>query len=140
MSESEKKCVMLIDENLPVGILANTAVILGITLGKKVPECVGRDLYDASGLPHAGIISIPVPVLKANADILRSIRAKLFEPDYADVTTVDFSDVAQCCQVYDDYIQHAAETEEKNFTYLGVAMYGPKKKVNRLTGSMPLLR
>ncbi len=32
------------DENLPTGILANAAAILGITLGRKIPECVGEDV------------------------------------------------------------------------------------------------
>lgn len=140
MIESEVKCVVLIDDNLPSGILANTAAILGVTLGEKVPECVGCDVTDASGFSHAGIVTIPIPVLKSNTEALKIIREKLFEPEYADLITVDFSDVAQCCNVYDGYIHNAADTEEKDFTYLGIALYGSKKKINRLTGSMPLLR
>ena len=45
--EQDKKCVIVIDENLPLGILANTAAILGITLGKHVPELLGEDATDA---------------------------------------------------------------------------------------------
>lgn len=29
---TNEKCVMVLDENLPLGILANTAAIMGITL------------------------------------------------------------------------------------------------------------
>ena len=35
MDLQNEKCVMVIDENLPLGIIANTAAIMGITLGKK---------------------------------------------------------------------------------------------------------
>ena len=35
MDLENEKCVMIIDENLPLGLIANTAAILGITLGKK---------------------------------------------------------------------------------------------------------
>lgn len=42
----KKKCVMVIDESLPLGIIANTAAIMGITLGKKMPEVVGDDVTD----------------------------------------------------------------------------------------------
>lgn len=35
MDLQNKKCVILIDENLPLGIIANTAAIMGITFGKK---------------------------------------------------------------------------------------------------------
>ena len=40
MDHQNKKCVMVIDEELPTGIIANTAGIMGITLGKKLPETV----------------------------------------------------------------------------------------------------
>ena len=43
MDLQNEKCVMVIDENLPLGIIANTAAIMGITLGKQMPEVVGRD-------------------------------------------------------------------------------------------------
>lgn len=33
-----------------------------------------------------------------------------------------------------------AQTPEADLRYLGVAICGPKKKVNKLTGHMPLLR
>lgn len=35
MNLQSEKCVMVIDENLPPGIIANTAAIMGITLGKQ---------------------------------------------------------------------------------------------------------
>ena len=48
----------------------------------------------------------------------------LFEPkipeEYADLTVVDFSDTAQSCKTYDEFIDKAAATEEKSFTYLGI--------------------
>ena len=43
MDHQNEKCVMVIDEELPTGIIANTAGIMGITLGKKLPETVGPD-------------------------------------------------------------------------------------------------
>ena len=38
MDLQNEKCVMVIDEHLPLGLIANTAAIMGITLGKKMPE------------------------------------------------------------------------------------------------------
>jgi hypothetical protein len=140
MSDQNVKCVMIIDEELPVGILANTAAILGVTLGQKVPECVGVDTEDASRCIHKGIITIPVPILKGNKEILRILRTELYTPEFSDLLVVDFSDVAQSCNIYSDYIKKVQITKEKEHTYLGIALYGSKKKVNKLTGSMPLLR
>lgn len=135
-----KKCVMILDENLPLGILANTAGIMGITLGKHVPETVGPDVVDKSGNIHLGIIGIPVPVLKADKERIKEIRRQLYQPEYAELVVVDFSDVAQSCNVYDEYIEKAAGAEEQEMTYFGLGICGAKKLVNKLTGNLPLLR
>jgi len=131
---------MVIDEGLPLGIIANTAAILGITLGKKMPEVVGADVTDQSGREHLGIIELPVPILRGSPDAIRQIREKLYQPDLQELTVVDFSDLAQGCKTYDEYIEGMGRVPESALRYFGVAIFGPKKKVNKLTGSMPLLR
>jgi len=138
--EQGTKCVIVIDEDLPLGIIANTAAILGITLGKHVPEIVGLDATDASGQKHLGITKIPVPILKGNKEILRELRTRLYTSDFDDIIVVDFSDVAQGCNVYDEYLEKVSTILEVEHTYLGIGIFGNKKKVNKLTGSMPLLR
>ena len=62
---------------LEAGIIANTAVILGITLGKTMPEAVGPDVSDQTEKSHLGIIKFPVPVLKSSAEKLKYIREQL---------------------------------------------------------------
>lgn len=137
---SEVKCVIVADEELPTGVLANTSVILGMTLGKLIPEYVGEDVWDASNLVHMGITKIPIPILKGTKEMIRNLRTKLYGDDFSDLLTVDFSDVAQGCMEYKDYIDNAKNLAEEDFNYLGIAIYGNKKKVNKLTGFLPLLR
>ena len=131
MDHQNEKCVMVIDEELPTGIIANTAGIMGITLGKKLPETVGPDVSDRNGRSHLGIIAIPVPILKAS---------KLYEPSFSELTVVDFSNVAQSCNDYDEFTSKAAQTDGDSFQYFGVGICGAKKLVNKLTGNLPLLR
>lgn len=140
MDAQKEKCVMIIDENLPLGVIANTAAIMGITLGKKMPEAVGADVYDRTGNEHLGIIEFPVPILKGNAESIKAIREKLYEPDFLDLMVVDFSDLAQGCKTYDEFIEKMQEVSEMDLHYLGIAICGAKKKINKLTGSMALLR
>lgn len=128
------------DENLPIGIIANTAAILGMTLGKRMPELVGVDVFDKDGQQHFGIIEIPLPILRTSAGNLKELRAKLYDTVYADLFTVDFSDLAQSCKVYEDYMNKMANTSQSDLAYLGIAICGEKEKVNKLTGSLPLLR
>ena len=89
--------------SLPVGLIANTAAILGMTLGKEMPEVIGPDVTDQSGRTHLGIIEFPVPILKASPEKIKEIREKLYQPDCQDLTVVDFSDLAQSCKTYDEF-------------------------------------
>ena len=140
MDLKNEKCVMVIDERLPLGIIANTAAILGITLGQKLPGVIGPDVVDKTGNGHLGIIKFPVPILKGDGAAIKAIREKLYEPDFSDLTVVDFSDLAQGCNVYDEFIEKMKTVPGTELNYLGIALCGAKKKVNKLTGSIPLLR
>lgn len=140
MRVRDEKCVVLLDEKLPLGLAANAAAILGITLGKHRPETVGSDVTDRDGRRHLGIIEFPVPVLKSRAEELREIREKLDRPEFQDLTAVDFSGLAQGCRTYEEFVEKMALAERDDLQYLGIAICGSRKKINRLTGSMPLLR
>lgn len=140
MDWQNEKCVMVIDGGLPLGVIANTAAIMGVTLGKELPEAVGADAVDKSGSRHPGIIEFPIPILRGSAESIRQIRKRLSGPDFLDLTVVDFSDLAQGCRTYDEFLEKMGNAPESSLRYLGIAIRGAKKKVNKLTGSMPLLR
>ena len=140
MDLQNEKCVMVIDENLLLGIIANTAAIMGITLGKEMPEVVGANVTDQSGNEHLVITRFPVSILKGLPEIIKAVRENLYQPDFQDLTVVDFSDLAQGCKIYDEFISKMGNVSESTLQYFGLAICGPKKKVNKLTGSMPLLR
>lgn len=140
MNFENDKCVIVIDENLPLGIIANTAAILGITLGMKNPSVVGCDVKDADNNIHSGIIEFPVPILKSNRNSLNALSKTLKEEFFDDLTIVDFTDLAQSCKTYDEYIFKMTETPAQLLNNIGLLIYGNKKKVNKLTGNMPLLR
>ncbi len=121
-------CVMVIDGHLPLGIIANTAAIMGITLGRKMPEVVGADVTDQSGNEHPGIIEFPVPILRGSPEIIKQIREKLYQPDFQDLTVVDFSDLAQGCKTYDEFIEKMSHVPESTLQYFGIAICGAKKR------------
>lgn len=140
MDLKDKKYVMIIDADLPQGIIANTTAILGITIGCKMPDIVGTDVADKEGNIHLGITAFPIPVLKGSEVSIKELRQRLYSPDYSDLTVVDFSDLAQGCNVYSEFTEKIAATDEAELRYYGIAICGDKRKVNKLTGSMPLLR
>ena len=109
MEHSNEKCVMVINAELPLGLIANT-------------------------------VAIPIPILSVSREKLKMIREQLYQPEFSDLIVVDFSDVAQSCKNYPEYIEKAAAVTEEEITYFGIGIYGSKKRVNKLTGDLPLLR
>ncbi|MGR6861764.1 DUF2000 family protein [Aliivibrio salmonicida] len=57
-----------------------------------------------------------------------------------EVTVVDFSNVAQSTKNYQDYSEKLASTKADDIEYLGIAIYGAKKLVNKYTGNLGLVR
>lgn len=132
------KCVIVLDQDLPVGLLANSSAVLALTLGKMVEGILGPDIQDGSGTIHKGITNTVLPILKTEKANLTTIREKANE--FPDVIVVDFSDVAQRTKNYEDYTEQLQATMSNDLRYLGVALYGPKKVIASLTGSLALLR
>ena len=140
MSTEENKCVMIIDSNLPLGLIANTSAILGITLGHKLDSIIGEDLIDASQTKHLGITNIPIPILNGSPATIHELLGKIKKNAWHDLVIVDFSNTAQTCKDYQLYKEKVQSLPSAMFQYLGIGIYGSSRKINKLTGNMPLLR
>ena len=134
------KCVMIINEELPIGLIANTAAVLAMSVGDKIKGIIGPDVQDKDGGMHRGITQLPIPLLKGNNQSITATRQALLKTESDDLYYVDFCDVAQKCKNYDDYIERMSEHVEGQLQYLGLAICGPDKVVKSLTGQMGLLR
>lgn len=134
------KCVMIFDESLPVGVIANTAAIMGASLGKADHDVVGITPVDMDGNEHSGLIQFPVPILKSDSDTIQDIRKKALDTYGKDIDIIDFTDIAQKSMTYDDYLNNYKATAGDDIAYLGLTLCGPKKAINKLTGNLSLLR
>lgn len=132
------KIVIVLDKKLPVGLLANTAAALALSVAKSLPDAIGPDARDADGTIHPGITKIPIPILGVDREELRKIRMQAIET--GDIDYIDFSDVAQRSTRYEKYTELLGRTNEADLTYLGLCIYGADSSVNHITGSIPLLR
>ncbi|UCM89461.1 DUF2000 domain-containing protein [Streptomyces marincola] len=133
------KVAIVVDAALPAGLAANAASVLALSLGRQVESLIGPDLKDADGSAHVGITTVPLPILTADADTVKAIRNRAVR-EHDDVLTVDFTDCAQRTRTYEDYAGLLGAATDADLAYLGVALYGPRKQVQKLTGSLPLLR
>ncbi|MCB0207947.1 MAG: DUF2000 domain-containing protein [Anaerolineae bacterium] len=134
------KCVIIIDQTLPLGLIANTAAVLAMSIGNKIKGIVGEDVLDRNETLHRGITQLSIPMLKGDDERIRTIRTKILEMDGDDIFYVDFCDVAQKSRDYDHYKAQLRQTAANNLHYLGLAIYGPDQAVRSLTGNLGLLR
>lgn len=136
---SAKKCVIVINWSLPIGIIANTAAVLAINLGKMIPGIVGHGHKDNAGDLHHGITTIAIPILKCSAELLKEMRqaVKTYEPN---LTVIDLITATQTTKSYADYVHQYESTPIEDIEYQGLALYGEMKIVNKFTGNLGLLR
>lgn len=137
-AETIMKAAIVVDEALPVGLKANCGAVLGVSLGALHPEIVGPDLYDASGGMHPGITGLPIPILSATRERIRRIVDDGGATD--GITVIGFNDVAQSCTSYDEYRNKLGSTARVEVSFLAVLIVGGNRRVNRLTGTLPLAR
>jgi hypothetical protein len=133
-----RKCVIVLDEDLGVGLAVNTAAVLALTLGSRADSVIGPDVLDGSGVEHIGITTIPIPILRASREKIKELRDAANGSD--GLLVVDFTDAAQTTTTYEAYTEKLSASEAEDLRYLGVAFYGSKRAVNRMAGSLPLLR
>lgn len=138
MSDStSQKLALVINQDLEVGLAANTAAVLTLSVGAQHPELIGKNLVDGSGQDHIGITNIPIPVLCADGNTLTALVQKLKNTE---VELVSFSKIAQSIHSYEEYASKLKETPGDKILYSGIALYGPAKAVNSLVGSLPRLK
>lgn len=132
------KIVIVLDQSLPVGLLANAAAVLAFSASKYVPDGVGHDVADAEGGIHLGITQIPIPILACEGERLVELRKQAAAAE--GVTCIDFCDVAQCAKRYDEYATTLKHHKGSELKYLGLCMYGEPAPVKRLTGHFSLVK
>ena len=117
----DRKCVIIVDKNLPLGLIANTTAILGTALGKLEGEIV------------------TIPVLKGDEFLIRELLKQAnYYPN--EVLVIDFCDLAQSCRDYSEYIDKMKLASEASLKYFGICLYGTRTRINKLTGNLSLLK
>ncbi|ROP38575.1 DUF2000 domain-containing protein [Saccharothrix texasensis] len=125
------RLALILRDDLPPNLAANAAVVLGLTLGARLPDLLGEDVEDADGTLHLGLNTHPVPVLTTSAEHLKELhRAE-------GVLKIGFTEVARRSRAYPEYVAALALAEDPGF--VAVALYGPRAEVTRLTRKLPLM-
>lgn len=131
------KCVFVIDADLPKGLAANTAAVLATSVTAKVGDMVGCDVTDGGGCCHPAITQVAIPILKASASELTALHAAARAD--AELLVTGFSDAAQRSRSYDEYAARMSGLQTDSVRFLGIALFGARKKVASLTGQFGLM-
>lgn len=140
LSSATHKCVLIIDNTQPTGIVANIASILSMTLGYKVDHIVSRDVYDKQGEKHLGITQLPVPILGSTQEKIKEIYKRFRSLEIENSVLVDFSTIAQQARTYDEYEKAMSNAGDDELAYIGIGICAEKKVINKITGNLSLIR
>ncbi|KQQ03352.1 MULTISPECIES: DUF2000 domain-containing protein [unclassified Rathayibacter] len=129
------KWVVVVDEALPPGRAVNAAICVSAATAAGVTGLLGPSTHDATGSAHPGLPWAGCTVLAADAATLRVIRAKA--EAHEGTFVADMPAAAQATRVYDDYAASVASAGELD--YLAVSLVGPKNRIDKIGGRLPLL-
>lgn len=136
--QAKLKWVIVIDDALPPGRQANAAACIAAGVGRQLPALLGADGEDADGFRHPGLPWAGCSILAADATTLNVLRNKA--ADKEDVLVVDMPEHAQTARVYDQYLEQLSGIKAVDLTYCAVGLLGPRNRIDKLVGRLPLLR
>ncbi|WP_055490910.1 DUF2000 domain-containing protein [Streptomyces sp. TP-A0356] len=131
------KWVVVVDRGLPPGRAVNAAICAAAATQSSVTGLLGDDVADAEGTVHPGLPWAGCSVLAADSGALRAIRAKA--ASYADTFVADMPALAQETLVYADYRATLSRTAAADLAYCAVSIVGPRNRINKIVGKLPLL-
>ena len=133
------RVAIVVNPELPMGLLANTLGAIGIGLGAVRPELGAQQLLDATGRAIDISSNMPVPILQADAPGLSVLMLKALEREDGRAV-VPFPAFARRLHAYADYEAGLPTRDLSDEVIDGLGLVGPSKWVRSLTGSLKLLR
>ncbi|MFY3135374.1 DUF2000 family protein [Achromobacter xylosoxidans] len=135
-----EKVVIVLAAGLDLGQAANASACLAAGLAAPRAAWAGEPLCDADGMRSSAISHLPIIVLTADEARMAQLRERLAlpVPDGASMTL--FPAYAREIHEAAEYWARHRQTSHRDQPLLGVGLAGPRRWVNALTGSLPMLR
>ncbi|MFG1927147.1 DUF2000 domain-containing protein [Cryptosporangium sp. NPDC048952] len=136
--QQRTKWVVVVDRDLPVGLIANAAACLSATIGQQRPDLLGPVTADASGVEHQPLPFIGCSILGADAETVHRVRTKA--ATRPTLLVVDMPQLAQQATAYTEYQATMAATPHEELAYYAVGLVGPRNQIDKVVGGLQLLR
>ena len=134
----DSRLAIVVNPELPPGLLANTVGAIGNGLGARLPWLGNRPLTDADGRTIDDSSILPVPILSASPEAIRALMLKAMPR--GDNALVVFPAFSRALHDYREYEAQLPGRQLADEVIDGVGLCGPAKWVKSLTGSLRLLR
>jgi hypothetical protein len=131
------RCVIIMDETLKGGHLANAIAVIALTAGQRHPGLVGEPLIDASEIVHPGLIPTGIPMLCARQECFGDLRIEALQ-NGCDV--VDFPVIGQQTKNYREFQETMSTIRTEDLQYTGIAIIGDRKQVGRIVRDLHLIQ
>ncbi len=137
--DQDMRVAIIVNPELPPGLIANTIGAIAIGLGAKLPALGNSQLTDRDRKVLDTSSNRPVPVLQAPSDVIAvAMRRALPIPEGAAV--VPFPAFARALHDFDEYRTIFPEKSLDAEEIDGLGLAGPTRWVRSLTGAFKLLR
>lgn len=130
------KSAIILDESLPVGLLANAAACITTGLFRDQPQAYGPEIQGADHT-FIPITAIPILVLKKGK---RDFNEMIRRMQGTDLRPMIFTKEAQSTASYDEYMQRVQEKALADLHIIGIGLIGDDVLVTKVVGDLPLLR
>lgn len=128
---------IVLKPDLPYGLGANCAATLMSAVTSSHPEILGVPIEDSSGNQYPAITKVPVAVLCGRDMGLADLRAQAQQEGM--FVAVFFGEALRL-RSYAEYAQIVSAKQAGELDHFGILIYGDRKAVRRLTGSLPLAK
>lgn len=133
------RLAIILNPDLPPGLLANTASTVGIGLGAKFPVLAGNSLTDAKGATIDVSSKYPVPILQGSTDHIKALMFKALDAG-GERAVVVFPAFARSLHSFGEYENVFPLRDLHDEVIDGLGLAGPEKWIKSLTGNLKLLR
>ncbi len=131
------KWVIIVNDRLPSGRAVNAAVCAAAATSRRVTGILGSAAVDADGNTHEGLPWAGCSILVADTAMLRRIRLKAAGSPGCFVADTPLA--AQETRVYDEYLDTLRSVAADQIDYSAISLVGPRNRVDRITGRLPLM-
>lgn len=130
------KAAIVIDSELPTGLLANAVACITSGLFLNANKLVGPEVK-GKDVTYIPITNIPILILKPGSKSLEELchKAHTLQLKY-----MAFTKEAQSTTNYEEYISRVVDKPLEAVHLLGLGVVGEDKLVNSLVGNLPMLR